>query len=79
MTDDEKQRAVNIVTKSPWAMDRRVSELLDFAKIQIGGLTIKPESLDMVPIMRRQHHVFPRFSRTKSKRWNYRCRLLFHQ
>ncbi|UCB42928.1 MAG: GAF domain-containing protein [Dehalococcoidales bacterium] len=42
-TPDQKLRLVNNINRSAWLMDRRVGELLDLAKIQIGDLNLQLE------------------------------------
>lgn len=42
-----KQRLIDNINRSAWIMDRRVGELLDLAKIQIGNLQLKLEPLEI--------------------------------
>jgi signal transduction histidine kinase len=43
-TPDQKLRLINNINRSAWLMDRRVGELLDLAKIQIGDLNLQLEA-----------------------------------
>jgi len=50
-TPSVRERLINNINRSAWLMDRRVGELLDLAKIQIGDLQLKLEPLAIsVPI-----------------------------
>jgi len=42
-----RKKVINNIRRSSWSMDRRVTELLDLAKMQIGELRIEPEPLKM--------------------------------
>jgi signal transduction histidine kinase len=47
-TPEQKLRLVNNINRSAWLMDKTVGELLDLAKIQIGGLNLQlePHNID---------------------------------
>ncbi len=45
------QRLIRNITHSSWSMDRRVSELLDFARMQTGTFTLKVRDLEVRPIV----------------------------
>jgi len=42
-----RQRLIHNINRSAWLMDKRVSELLDLAQIQVGGLEIKSETIEV--------------------------------
>jgi len=46
-----RKRLSTNIRQSAYQMDRRVSELLDLARMQIGELTIAPESLEIGPLI----------------------------
>ncbi len=46
-TPEQKLRLVNNINRNAWLMDRRVGELLDLARIQIGDLNLNLEPRDI--------------------------------
>lgn len=45
--EEQRSRLMGNINRSAWLMDRRVGELLDLARIQIGTLELKLEPLDV--------------------------------
>ncbi|MFC1990062.1 sensor histidine kinase, partial [Chloroflexota bacterium] len=45
--DDLKERMISSISRGALSMDRRVTELLYFAKVEVGQMQIKPEPLDL--------------------------------
>ncbi|MDD5288494.1 MAG: ATP-binding protein [Dehalococcoidales bacterium] len=48
---EQKERLLVNINRSAWLMDKRVGELLDLARIQIGTLELKLEPVDMVDMV----------------------------
>jgi len=46
-TPDQRQRLIDNINRSAWLMDKRVAELLDLAKVQLGSLHLNSEPLDI--------------------------------
>lgn len=46
-TPEQRERLVHNINRSAWLMDRRVSELLDMAKIRMGGLQLHRQPEDI--------------------------------
>jgi len=46
-TPSQRQKLIRNINRSAWLMDKRVTELLDLAKMQVGGLELKSESLEI--------------------------------
>jgi len=44
-TPSQRKRLIDNINRSAWIMDKRVAELLDLAKVQLGTLNIKSEPL----------------------------------
>lgn len=44
---EQRERLLNNINRSAWLMDKKVGELLDLARIQIGSLELKFEPLDV--------------------------------
>jgi signal transduction histidine kinase len=44
---EQRERLLNNINRSAWLMDKKVSELLDLARIQIGRVELKFEPLDV--------------------------------
>ena len=45
--EKQRERLLNNINRSAWLMDKKVSELLDLARIQIGRLELKLQPLDI--------------------------------
>jgi len=48
---EQRERLLNNINRSAWLMDRKVSELLDLARVQIGRVDLKLEPLDLPEII----------------------------
>jgi len=46
-TPSQRKRLVDNINRSAWLMDKRVAELLDLAKVQLGSLQLNSEPLDI--------------------------------
>jgi len=46
-TPSQRQRLIDNINRSAWLMDKRVAELLDLAKVQLGNLHLKEEPLEI--------------------------------
>jgi len=46
-TSSQRERLVRSINRSAWSMDKKVSELLDLANVQIGNLELKLESTEI--------------------------------
>jgi len=52
-TPSQRQKLIRNINRSAWLMDKRVTELLDLAKMQVGSLELKSESLEIGIIIER--------------------------
>jgi len=50
-TKEQEQRLIDNINRSAWLMNRRVGELLDLAKMQIGSLHLNMEPIDMINVI----------------------------
>jgi len=50
-TPKGKKALISNINKSAWAMDRRITELLDFARMRTGVLDLKPQRLEIGPVL----------------------------
>jgi len=46
-TPSQRKRLIDNINRSAWLMDKRVAELLDLAKVQLGSLHLNSEALDI--------------------------------
>ena len=50
-TPKVKKDLISSINRSAWAMDRRITELLDFARMQTGVSNLKPQRLEIGPVL----------------------------
>jgi len=49
---EQRQQMLRNISKGGWRMDKRISELLDFARMQTGALELQMQSQEIGPVLR---------------------------